>query len=172
MSVLYSGCDGKSDLSRESRWTRRVSNSAVARVLTATGVTIPASPPQLCTATPWREGGSSRLIVFISMLIITYSSLDFSPRVLEGRGFRACGKNRWYCRDQRHPCSEPPRRPARHPSSSEEGSILGNSPPDSGGVARRAPGWLSAPGRFSAACKAPPFQNRGEKSGLVHRVIR
>jgi hypothetical protein len=43
--------------------------------------------------------------------------------------------------------SAPRRRSARHPSSSEEGSVLNNSPPDLGGVARRAPGWLSAAGR-------------------------
>jgi hypothetical protein len=39
--------------------------------------------------------------------------------------------------------SAPSRRPGRHPSSSEEGSFK-NSPPDSGGVAPRAPGWLPA----------------------------
>jgi hypothetical protein len=57
--------------------------------------------------------------------------------------------------------------PARHPSSSEEGSIFNNSPPDSGGVAPWAPGWLSAEDSFSAACSAPPFQTRGEKSRLA-----
>ena len=37
-------------------------------------------------------------------------------------------------------------------------------PPDSGGVAPWAPGWLSAAGAFSAAYKALPFQTQGEKS--------
>jgi hypothetical protein len=63
--------------------------------------------------------------------------------------------------------SAPPRRSARHPSSSEEGSVFNNSPPDSGGVAPWAPGWLYTGDSLSAACKAPPFQSRGEKSGLV-----
>jgi hypothetical protein len=57
-------------------------------------------------------------------------------------------------------------RSARHPSSSEEGSVFNNSPPDSGGVAPLAPGWWYTEDSFSAACKAPPFQIRGEKSGL------
>ena len=65
--------------------------------------------------------------------------------------------------------SAPPRRSARHPSSSEEGSSLNNSPPDSGGVAPWAPGWLSAVGRFSAACKAPPFRQPHERPSVVRK---
>ena len=52
--------------------------------------------------------------------------------------------------------------PARHPSSSEEGSIFNNSPPDSGGVAPWAPGWLYAGDSFSATCSAPPLQGSAD----------
>src|ERR1019366_8830244 len=56
--------------------------------------------------------------------------------------------------DVESPRLQQPRRSARHPSSTEEGSVFNNSPPDSGGVALWAPGWLSAGTGFSAACKA------------------
>ena len=62
---------------------------------------------------------------------------------------------------------QPPRRLERHPSSTEEGSHLGRSPPDSGGVARRAPGWLSAAESSSEACLAPPFQKLVRSPGYV-----
>ena len=76
-----------------------------------------------------------------------------SRELPEGRGFTGCGKTLWRLALA---LSAPPRRPARHPSSSEEGSVFNNSPPDSGGVAPWAPGWLYTGESFSAACSAPP----------------
>ena len=73
--------------------------------------------------------------------------------MLEGRGFTGCGKTLWRLALA---LSAPPRRSARHPSSSEEGSVFNNSPPDSGGVAPWAPGWSYAEDSFSAACSAAP----------------
>ena len=91
-------------------------------------------------------------------------SLDFSPRVWKGGALQAAEKTMWCLALA---LSAPPRRTARHPSSSEEGSVFNNSPPDSGGVAPRAPGWSYAEDSFSSACLAPPVHGRGEKSALV-----
>jgi hypothetical protein len=82
-------------------------------------------------------------------------SLDFSPRVWKGGALQAAEKTMWCLALA---LSAPPRRTARHPSSSEEGSVFNNSPPDSGGVAPRAPGWSYAEDSFSSACLAPPLQ--------------
>ena len=78
----------------------------------------------------------------------------FLTTILEGRGFTGCGKTPWRLNLRQ---LQPPRRSARHPSSTEEGSVFNSSPPGSGGVARRATGWLSAGTCFSAACLAPPL---------------
>jgi hypothetical protein len=69
------------------------------------------------------------------------------------------------------PLSAPPRRSARHPSSSEEGSVFNNSPPDSGGVAPWAPGWLSAGRSLSSASKASPFRSRSSRFGFIKFII-
>ena len=61
----------------------------------------------------------------------------------------------------------PPRRSARHPSSSEEGSSWANSPPDSGEVAPWAPGWLSAAGVFPQPVKSRPSKPVVRNSGWV-----
>jgi hypothetical protein len=73
------------------------------------------------------------------------------------------------------PCSAPPRRSVRHPSSSEEGSSFAGSPPDSGGAAASAGGWLQwraerrggyPRGALFRSLFSPPFQTRVEKSRL------
>src|ERR1039457_3487147 len=70
-----------------------------------------------------------------ALFITKYGPMTCAPNAGARKICRGC------CDNAR---SEPPRRSARHPSSTEEGSVFNNSPPDSGGVAPVAPGWSSA----------------------------